>query len=132
MLVDGLDAFIRDSIDRLQAFVAAQGGRISGPSLGIYHGPINHQDDGPIEVCLPAEGAFRAKDNIQIRELPGGRAAVVVVRDEFTFYPKIIEGYDAGYDWIAANGHRHIEPPREVWIGEPETGGPFEIVWRFE
>lgn len=131
-LVNGLDEFIRGSLQRLSAFIAEQGGRPSGPPLGIYHGQINHQDDGPIEVCLPAEGAYRASGDVTIRELSGGRAAVVTLRDEYTSFPKIIDGYDAGYDWIVRNGHRHVESPREVWIGSPDSGGPFEIVWRFE
>ena len=132
VLVGDLDPFIRETLHTLNAYVAAQGGRISGPPLGIYHGAINHEDDGPIEVCLPAEGAFRAEGEIRIRELAGGRAAVVVVRDEYSYFPKIIEGYDAGYDWVVAQGHRHAEAPREVWIGDPLSQGPFEIVWRFE
>jgi DNA-binding transcriptional MerR regulator len=130
--VSGLDEFIRRSLERLAAFVAEQGGRVDGPPLGIFHGQINHEDDGPIEVCLPAEGAFQARGDVSIRELPGGPAAVVTVRDEYTDFPKIIEGYDAGYDWIVSHGHRHVESPREVWVGSVASGGPFEIVWRFE
>jgi DNA-binding transcriptional MerR regulator len=132
VLVKDLDAFIIGSLERLKAFVEAQNGRVTGPPLGFYHGPINHEDDGPIEVCLPAEGAFRAEGDVQIRELPGGKAAVVEVRDEYSSFPKIIEGYDVGYDWIVRNGYRHVESPREVWIGSPDSAGPFEIVWRFE
>ncbi|MBP6016636.1 MAG: MerR family transcriptional regulator [Candidatus Promineofilum sp.] len=131
VLVSNLDQFILDSLDTLNEYVATQGGRSSGPPLGIYHGAINHEDDGPIEVCLPVEGAFRAKGEVRIRELPGGRAAVVVVRDEYSAFPKIIKGYDAGYDWIVAHGYRHAEAPREVWVGGPQSQGPFEIVWLF-
>lgn len=132
VLVKDLDTFIGHGVERLTAFVEAHGGRVSGPPLGIYHGQINDKDDGPIEVCLPAEGTFRAVGDVQIRELPGGRAAVVEVRDEYTSFPKIIKAYDAGYDWIVRNGYRHAEAPREVWMGSPESGGLFEIVWLFE
>ena len=130
-LVKDLDNHIHRELERLQQFVAEQGGRVSGPPLGIYHGPINYEDDGPIEVCLPAEGSFQAQGEVQIRELPGGRAAVVVSRDEYCSFPKILEAYDAGYDWIVAHGHRHVESPREIWVGSIESG-PLEIVWRFE
>lgn len=130
-LVKELDNHIRRELERLKQFVAEQGGRISGPGLGIYHGPINHEDDGPIEVCLPAEGAFRAAGDVIVRELPGGRAAVVIARDEYAIFPKIIEAYDAGYDWVVGNGHQPVESPREIWVGSIESG-PVEIVWRFE
>ena len=132
VLVKDLDAFIGRSLERLHAFATGQGGRVNGAPLGIFHGQINHEDDGPIEVCLPVEGAFRTSGDVAIRELPGGRAAVVAIRDEYCSFPKILEAYDAGYDWIAGHGFKHVEPPREVWIGAPESGGPFEIVWRFE
>ncbi len=132
VLVSNLDQFIRDSLDALSDYVAAQGGRVNGAPLGIYHGAVNHEDDGPLEVCLPVEGAFRAEGEVRIRELSGGRAAVVVVRDEYSYFPKIIEGYDAGYDWIVAQGYSHVEAPREIWVGDPQSQGPFEIVWLFE
>ncbi len=131
VLVSDLDGFIARSLERLTAFVAGQDGTISGPPLGLYHGPINPQDDGPIEVCLPAEGAFRAEANICIRVLPGGLAAVVAVEGEHTIFPKILEAYDAGYDWLVAQGVQPAESPREVWIGDPTSSGPFEIIWRY-
>lgn len=132
VLVSNLEQFIKDSLDTLNEYVTTQGGRISGAPLGIYHGAINHEDDGPIEVCLPVEGAFRATGEVRLRELSGGRAAVVIVRDEYSSFPKIIEGYDAGYDWVVAQGYSHVEAPREVWVGDPLSQGPFEIVWLFE
>ncbi len=132
VLVSDLDEFIVRSIEQLSAFVSRQGGTISGPPLGLYHGPINPQDDGPIEVCLPADGAFRAEGDIRIRVLPGGPAAVVMAEGEYGAFPKILEAYDAGYDWLVAHGHQPVESPREVWVGEPISSGPFEIIWRYE
>jgi effector-binding domain-containing protein len=132
LLVNDLERFILDGIERLATYVTEQGGRVVWPAFGIYHGPINHEDDGPIEVCVPAEGAFQANGDIRIREQAGGRAAVVTVRGEYCTFPKILEAYDAAYDWIVANGHQHAGPPREVWHGEADGEGPFEIIWPFE
>lgn len=132
VLVGELDNFIVHSLARLRAFISDQGGTISGPPLGLYHGPINHDDDGPLEVCLPAEGAFRAVGDVRLRVLPGGPAAVVVAEGEYGVFPRILEAYDAGYDWIIQNGHQIVESPREVWVGDPVSQGPFEIVWRYE
>lgn len=132
VLVGDLDEFIVRSLKELEAFVTEQGGRVVGPPMGLYHGQINHEDDGPIEVCLPAEGAFRARGDIRIREIPGGRAAVVVARGEYCDFPKILEAYDAGFDWITQRGYQCLESPREVWLGDPQSQGPFEIVWRYE
>ena len=79
-----------------------------------------------------AEGAFRAEGDVRIRLLPGGWAAVALAEGEYARFPKILEAYDAGYDWIVRHGHKMVESPREVWIGSPESDGPFEIVWRYE
>jgi hypothetical protein len=57
---------------------------------------------------------------------------VVVAQGEHAHFPKILEAYDAGWDWLAQNGYRSVEPPREVWIGDPTGEGPFEIMWRYE
>jgi DNA-binding transcriptional MerR regulator len=132
VLVDDLDAFIVHTLARLESFVVEQGGQVVGPPLGLYHGQINNEDDGPLEVCLLAEGGFRATDDIRIRELPGGRAAVVVAQGEHAAFPKILEAYDAGFDWVTRQGFQCIESPREVWLGSPQSAGPFEIVWRYE
>jgi DNA-binding transcriptional MerR regulator len=132
VLVSDLDDFIVDTLTRLESFVKGQDGQVTGPPLGLYHGQINDEDDGPIEVCIPAEGSFRATGDIRIRELPGGRAAVVVAQGEYAAFPKILEAYDAGFDWITRQGFQCIESPREVWLGNPQSEGPFEIVWRYE
>ncbi len=132
VLVGELDNTLLQCIEQLRAFVNAQGGTISGAPLGLYHGPVNHEDDGPVEVCLPAEGAFWATGDVRIRVLPGGPAAVVTVANEYASFPKILKAYDAGYDWIVTNGHQMVESPREVWLSPPESDGPFEIIWRYE
>lgn len=130
--VGELPEFISETIQRLAALVDAAGGRVTGAPLGIYHGPINQEDDGPIEVCLPAAGVWEPTGEVVIRELPGGRAAVVTVRAEEGDWPTILGAYDAACDWIQERGYRTAEPPREVWLSGPGEPAWFEIVWRFE
>jgi DNA-binding transcriptional MerR regulator len=130
--VGQLPRFISQTINRLAQFVEEEGGRMTGPPLGIYHGPINQEDDGPIEVCLPADGPMEPRDDVVIRELPGGRAAVVTVRGDEGVFPTILGAYDAACDWIQEQGHRTLGPPWEVWLSGPDEPAHFEIVWRFE
>jgi len=132
VLVNDIDNFIKNSLATLHEFVQEQGGTITGAPLGIYHGQINEQDDGPLEVCLPAAGAFSVRGDIQVRELRGGPAAVVSIRDDYLHFPLILQAYDAAHDWIAANDYQMAESPREVWLTTVEEGGPWEIVWRYE
>lgn len=130
--VGQLPQTISETINGLVAYVTQAGGRITGAPLGIYHGPINEQDDGPIEVCVPAAGALEPTGAIVLRELPGGPAAVVTVRGDEGTFPTILEAYEAACDWIQGQGHRTAGPPREVWLSEPGEPEVFEIVWRFE
>lgn len=115
--VDQLDLFIRDSVERLtaQAQQAA-----SGVPFGIYHGPINHDDDGPLEVCLPVQGTVATSDGVQARALPGGTVASVMMQGEQCQFPAVLQGYDAVYDWVREHGYTASEAPREIWHDGPE------------
>jgi hypothetical protein len=43
------------SIRALQAHARAQGGEAAGAPLGIYHGEVNEDSNGPVEICLTTE-----------------------------------------------------------------------------
>jgi DNA-binding transcriptional MerR regulator len=133
--VNQLDDHIRRSLAQLRAYASEQGGEVVQPPFGIYHGPINHEDDGPIEVCFPLRQSLSGNDNlssdsIAAKMLEGGRAAVVTVHDEDCSFPAILGAYDAAYDWIVQNGYEVAASPRELWVGSIENG-PVEIAWPF-
>jgi DNA-binding transcriptional MerR regulator len=142
--VGQLDAHIMRTLAQLREYAAGQGAETASPPFGIYHGAINHEDDGPIEVCLPlqrpltSDGAIVGANDgepedgsIVARELEGGRAAVVWLSEEYCVFPAILEGYDAAYDWIVENGYQIAGSPRELWLGAIAETGPVEIVWPF-
>jgi DNA-binding transcriptional MerR regulator len=133
--VSQLDAHIQRSLAQLGAYATEQGVEVVQPPFGIYHGPINHEDDGPIEVCFPlrqplSDNGGLSNDSVSAKVLEGGRAAVVTVRDEDCAFPAILGAYDAAYDWIVQNGYEAAGSPREVWLGSIENG-PVEIAWPF-
>lgn len=127
---DALGAYITDSLVRLSAFVLGEGGTLSGTPFGIYHGPVNQADDGPLEVCFPASGPLQEKDGITLKALPQGAAAMVSVIGEQCRFPEILGAYDAAHDWIVAQGFEPDGPPREVWSG-PDAHGLMRIVWPY-
>jgi DNA-binding transcriptional MerR regulator len=134
--VNQLDDHIRRSLAQLRAYATEQGVEVVQPPFGIYHGPINHEDDGPIEVCFPLRQSLRdnsglSSDSIGVKTLDGGRAAVVTVRDEECIFPAILGAYDAAYDWIVRNGYEAAGSPREMWLGSIGENGPVEIAWPF-
>jgi hypothetical protein len=128
--VDGLSQFIDQSIGRLYA--AAAGAPTAGPPFGIYHGPINQEEDGPIEICLPLGAPPTAPaDGITARELPAGQVASVTCTGAQCDFPAILEGYDTAYHWIEQHGYEPADAPREIWHAPPGAAARMEIAWPF-
>jgi DNA-binding transcriptional MerR regulator len=130
--VDQLGPFIGDSLRQLFGLVEEQGGAMAGPPLGIFHGPINHEADGPIEVCLPVQNTIAATGDVRARELAGGTIASVMLHGDQCEFPEILKGYDAVHDWIRQNGYEVVEAPREIWHSEPGEDAKMEVAWLFK
>ena len=133
--VDQLVATIQANLAALQAAAAAKGVAAAGAPFGIYHGAINYEDDGPIEVCLPVERAVEVEGPVAAGVLPAGRVAVAELRGEQCVFPAVLQGYDATSDWIQQNGYSMDGPPREYWLEPPADHNPedrMEIVWPFK
>lgn len=129
--VHELDVRIKEDLNALQVLAAKQEGEIVGPPLGIYHGSISDESNGPIEVCLPLEGKIAPSGNAVVRELSGGRSVKVVARGEQCDFPAILGAYDAAVDWIQNKGFDMAEPPREIWASKPGDQVEMHIIWPF-
>lgn len=130
--VDGLSEQIQQDCGALFTLAQETGVAVVGAPFGIYHGPINETEDGPVETCVVMEGQVTAKGNIEAKQLEGGKAACVVVTGEQCHYPELLAAYDAAADWIQKNGFESSQPPREVWYTEPGPNAKWEIVWLFK
>lgn len=127
-----LDETIRNTLDAMYAMLKEQNLEAAAAPLGIYHGPINEQEDGPIEICIPVNGQVTDKGDVQVKELQGGNAACVMMLGAQTDFPAILGAYDAAADWIQKNGYAMAESPREVWHTGPGPDAQMEIVWLFK
>jgi len=130
--VNKLDETIRTSVDGMYALLKEQKAEASASPFGIFHGAINEQEDGPIEICLPVNGQAKGKGDVQVKQLQGGDAACVMTVGAQTDFPAILGAYDAAADWIQKNGYAMAEPPREVWHSGPGEEAKMEIVWLFK
>jgi len=130
--VEQLGEHIRDSLKALYTLVEAQGGSAAGAPLGIYHGPINHEDDGPIEVCLPVKTALALTGEAVSRELSAGKLASVIMTGDQCEFPAILKGYDLAFDWVRKHGYEPTEPPREIWHSAPGESARMEIALPFK
>jgi DNA-binding transcriptional MerR regulator len=105
--VRDLDPFIAAAFDELAAAEAP------APSFVLYRGPVNDEDDGPVEVCVPrADG-----DAV----LPEGEIAFTTIAGEQCAFPQILGAYEAVYGWARDNGRVVDGPAREIYV--PNVGG---------
>ena len=110
--IEGLESFIEGSIEKLTGEVER-----SGPPFVLYHGPVNEQDDGPVEVCVPAADG----DNV----LLAGEVAFTDVPASHQQFPEILEPYDAIWNWAKREGRELDGPAREIYYDEER----WEIAW---
>jgi DNA-binding transcriptional MerR regulator len=107
-----LEPFIHETIAALTAEHEA-----AGHGFSVFHGEVNEEADGPVEVCLPVAEAEK--------KLPAGEIAYTVAAGVETDFPEILGAYDAVAGWAKANGRELTGPPREIYLDESRM----EIAW---
>jgi effector-binding domain-containing protein len=85
----------------------------------LYHGPVNDEEDGPVEVCVPATGGDK--------QLPAGEVAFTEIRGEQCRFPEILGAYDAVYRWVKDNGREPSGPAREIYLSGPGAAEQLQI-----
>lgn len=131
VFVKDLPGFIQRSCDALYRHVAASGAQPDGPLTVIYHGEVNEDSNGPVEVCVPVRrGSVPPPQMEQARlvELAAGTQAYTTITQAELRFPEILKAYDAVYDWIKQNGKKPAGPPREVYFADMERARPNDPV----
>lgn len=127
VFVKSLSPFIGEAFDSIFTYLAASGMKGSGAGLVIYHGAVNEDSDGPVEVCVPFEGNLEPSGEIAIRIEPAHSEAYTRITKAQVVYPHILKAYDAVADWLKVN-HLPILPngcsSREVYIADWNQLGP--------
>lgn len=134
--VKDLPGFIGESFGALFAHITAQGGETDGHGMVIYHGEVNDDSNGPVEVAVPvARGSVRAGETTQMIELPAGQEAYTTITLAQCRFPEILKGYDAVAGWLKRHGHAMAGHPREIYFADDATTGPddpyCDIAWPF-
>lgn len=115
--------WIREATTRLNG-LAAQSGGPTGPRFVVFHGEVNEDTEGPVEVCVPV------KPDAADRCEPAHREAYIpVIKGHFEL-PQILSVYDAVRRWVRERGHTVVAPPREVYrYGTvPDAAAPGDLV----
>ena len=118
--IKGLFDFVDKRMGELHAVHAAQA---AGDPFTQYHGEVNEQDDGPVEVCYPADDGDK--------ELPAGEVAFTIARGEQTEFPAILSAYEAVATFVKRAGRDLAGSPREIYRSDITAGEVpvMEIAW---
>jgi effector-binding domain-containing protein len=124
--VPELQEWLPASIGRLVEEAERRGG-LAGPVFVVYHGEVNEDSDGPVEVCVPiTEGA--ATDGPPTRREPAHREAYTRITKAQVEFPQILSAYEAVDHWITKEGRTVAGAPREVYFADWDAAGPTDEV----
>jgi DNA-binding transcriptional MerR regulator len=118
--LEKLESWLRATKRRLMTLAQDHGG-MAGSLFVIFHGAVNDDSDGPVEVCVPVTRDLRPgtelpAEGVTVREEPAHREAFVpVTRAQFDM-PQILSAYDAVERWVAAHQRTWTGSPREVHV----------------
>ena len=116
--VPELETFITETIDELW-----NANQPTGSAFTLYHGEVNEEDDGPVEVGVPTANGDK--------RLPAAEVAFTIATGDQCRFPEIIGAYDAVARWAKESGRELDGPPREIYHSDPDPGeeARFEIAW---
>lgn len=86
--------WLKPALRQLWDHVKVSGAEPAGDPLALYYGPVNEEDDGPVEICVPFAGAVMPQGEIKVRELPAHKAVQVRTYGDYNEYPKLLEMWD--------------------------------------
>ncbi len=122
-----LPGWLRAAMDRLDEAAQAHGG-LAGSWFVVYHGEVDDDSDGPVEVCAPINPAHEGSVDASMRREPAHREAYVRLRKAQVEHPQILSAYDAVEQWISSQGLTEAGSPREVYFTDFDPAGPADEV----
>ncbi len=115
-----LKGWLPDALSRLAATAASHGG-LGGDVFVVYHGEVNEDSDGPVEVCAPVARETGLPPGSAVRLEAAHREAYVRISRAQLEFPQILSAFDAVGQWIAGAGRCQAGPPREVYLRDVDV-----------
>ena len=122
--VPELEEWLPKAIGRLVQTAEEHGG-VAVPVFVVYHGEVNEDSDGPVEVCVPV-GAHVPDE--PTRDEPAHREAYTRITKAQVGFPQILSAYEAVDDWLRSEGRAMAGSPREVYFADWDAAGPTDEV----
>jgi DNA-binding transcriptional MerR regulator len=133
VLVEKLPDFIQEATLRLFDHIEAAGGAVAGSLIVVYHGEVNKDSDGPVEVCVPFAGPVAPAGEAQVRDEPAHDELYTRITKAQVAFPMILDAYEAVHQQIVERGHTPAGSPREVYFADWDAIGPSDpacdIAW---
>ncbi|MFI5909664.1 MerR family transcriptional regulator [Dactylosporangium sp. NPDC051541] len=126
--VQDLPKWIDESIGRLLKAAAGHGDGLAGPCFIIYHGEVNEESDGPVEICLPITPDPSSPPEVASRIEPAHREAYTRVTKAQVAFPQILSAYDAVAAWVDREDVTSTGSPREVYFADFGAAAPDDLV----
>jgi hypothetical protein len=127
-----LGGWIGAAMGRLYTAAGPAAGTAEGepvaPALVIYHGEVNHDSDGPVEVCVPIDRSAADSIDAAMREEPAHREAYVRITKAQVAFPQILSAFEAVTMWLDDQKLTPAGAPREVYFTDFMAAGPDEEV----
>ena len=109
---------------------------VTGALFVVYHGEVNKDSDGPVEVCVPFSGTVEPNGEAQVRKEPAHDEFFTRITKAQVEFPMILDAYEAVHRCIAETGRTPAGSPREVYFADWEAVGPSDpacdIAWPVE
>ena len=125
--VDELPGWLGAAMDRLVKAAEGHGG-VAAPAFVVYHGEVNEESDGPVEVCVPVNVGKEVATDAALRREPAHRQAYVTITKAQVEFPQILSAYDAVSQRIASRGLAAAGSPREVYFTDVDAAAPTDEV----
>lgn len=125
--VPDLVPWLQSTMARMARTAEAHGG-VVGSAFVIYHGQVDEDNDGPVEVCLPIAADREGSSDTAMRREPAHEEAYARLRKAQVAFPQILSAYDAVFEWTDQHGRKVSGSPREVYFADFEAAGPQDEV----
>jgi hypothetical protein len=103
-------------------------GGAAGFPFVVYHGEVNQDSDGPVEVCVPVTFGRDISTEAAVRQEPAHHEAYVRLRKAQVAFPQILSAYDAISQWINTKPLSIAGSPREVYFTDFGSAAPTDEV----
>ncbi|MEU5367025.1 MerR family transcriptional regulator [Streptomyces sp. NPDC005925] len=120
---EGLPGFLDAATEELFGHLRAGGGAPSGPVFAVYHGLVDEDGDGPVQVCVPTEGPVEPGGRVGLRVEPAHRQAYTELRKGQGAYATVAGALDAVAAWLHGRGLRPSASAREIYYPDRSPGG---------